>query len=42
MVLGVIPQTTTLKGEGKVDSNLPYNEIRVGGYEQVHLENPHI
>ena len=42
MVLGVIPQTTTLKGEGLVDSDMPYNEIRVGGYEQVPLEHYHI
>ncbi len=40
MVLGVIPQTTTLKGEKQVDSNLPYSVIRVGGYKQVPLELP--
>ena len=40
MVLGVIPQTTTLKGEKQVDSNLPYTFVRLGGYEQVPLEHP--
>jgi len=29
--LGVTPQTTTLKDEKRVDSNLPYSEIRLGG-----------
>ena len=27
MVLGVTPQTTTLKGEKQVDSNLPYTFV---------------
>jgi len=38
--LGVTPQTTTLKDEKRVDSNLPYTEIRLGGCEQVPLELP--
>ena len=38
MVLGVTPQTTTLKGEEQVDSNLPYTFVYLGGYEQVPLE----
>ena len=40
MVLGVRPQTTTLRDEEQVDSNLPYSEIRLGGYGQVPLELP--
>ena len=40
MVLGVIPQTTTLKGEEQVDSNLPYTFYILGGYKQVPLEHP--
>ena len=38
--LGVILQTTTLKGEGQVDGNLPYTFVIVGGYKQGHLEPP--
>ena len=40
MVLGVTPQTTTLRDEKQVDSNLPYSEIRLGGCGQVPLEPP--
>ena len=40
MVLGVTPQTTTLKGEEQVDSNLPYTFVYLGGYGQVPLEPP--
>ena len=30
--LGVTPQTTTLKDEKRVDSNLPYTFVRLGGW----------
>jgi len=40
MVLGVVPQTTTLKGEKQVDSNLPYTFYILGGCKQVPLEHP--
>jgi len=39
MVLGVTPQTTTLKDEEQVDSNLPYTFVWLGGLEQVPLEH---
>ena len=39
MVLGVIPQTTTLRDEKQVDSNLPYTFVYLGGYKQVPLEH---
>ena len=38
--MGVTPQTTTLKDEKRVDSNLPYSFVLVGGLEQVPLELP--
>ena len=37
-VLWVTPQTTTLKGEKQVDSNLLYSLVLLGGCKQVPLE----